>query len=151
MATIAELLNALGDVRDRLGRMEGQLEGVIEEQRSGAATRRGLSTRMEEISSEVAKLSFTAEAQAGIQAQTREVLKELADVQGKIANNVQPLLHLKPEIEQIVQLYGDIRVARTRGRWIATVFGGVVLWAASFMSEEIRQSIAAWLAQPPPS
>lgn len=149
MATTADLLTALGDVKDRLGRIEGQLAGVVTEQQNGAASRRGLYERVEEVSSEVSRLSFTVEAQAGIQAQTREVLKELADVQGKIASNVQPLVDMHPEIASVVELYSDIKKARARWRWIATVFGGVLILIAGFMGEQIRQNVAAWLALPP--
>jgi chromosome segregation ATPase len=149
MATNADLLEALGDLKDRLGRMEGQLEGVLSEQQNSSTSRRNMYARLEEVNREVHRLSFTADAQAGIQAQTREVLKELADVQGKIARNVQPLLDMHPEIANMVTLYIDIRKARARWRWIATVFGGVLILLAGFMGEQIRQSIAAWLAQPP--
>lgn len=148
MATIADLLTLIGEIKDRLGSIEGRLSGMEREQEGAASSRRVVYERIEGVNSEVARLSFTAEAQAGIQAQTREVLKELADVQGRIAENVKPLLDLQPDIASMVEIYQDVRKGRRRLAWIGGVLGASMITVAGFAGEQIRQALAAWLTLP---
>lgn len=133
------------DIMHELGALSAKVEGMRAEVDSGADSRRRIHEKLEAQGARLGELNFAIEAQASIQAQTREVLKELADIQQRIATNIQPLLDLRADLPPMVAGWKDLKRTGSRLIWVIGIAGGGIVTFILWFGDVVRQAILHWL------
>jgi len=138
-----------GDIMGAIGTLQGRFDGIIRELDNAAASRRVLHEQIEAQGKVINNVSFGLDQQVQIQAQVREEVKGLHQVQTQMKTDIEPLLEMKDELPSLVDAWKDMSKWSKRVVYLLGVGGISVLAAAYWLGGLITQAVKHWLGLPP--